>query len=262
MACASSWGYLINHFGNGEICNWIVWQVTVTIILTAFIIFIVQSFFAYRIFTFSKRNWYVMLPIIILATLRLATGLVSATKMIELQYYSLFVEEIRWVFTLVLSLGTAVDILIALALCWYLNKSRTGFASMEAVIDSIILYTIETGVLTSTTTVISLICWLTMPHNLIFLGLHFAISKLYANMLLASLNARKVLRGRSIPIRRFSDLSLSFVMSQGESHNDLNKQHSSDIPSNQLTKEGLGEELESIQYRVDKKTSVEVYPLA
>jgi hypothetical protein len=36
--------------------------------------------------------------------------------------------------------------------------------------------------------------WLTMPYNLVFLGLHFVISKLYANSLLISLNTRKALR--------------------------------------------------------------------
>ena len=53
MACASSWGYLISHFGNAQIRDWIAWykldnvyfcrvetysfwdrQVTVTIMLT------------------------------------------------------------------------------------------------------------------------------------------------------------------------------------------------------------------------------------
>ena len=33
---------------------------------------------------------------------------------------------------------------------------------------------------------------------------------------ITSLNARKVLRGRTIPVRNFSDLSLSFIMSQDE----------------------------------------------
>ncbi|KAF5385039.1 hypothetical protein D9615_000877 [Tricholomella constricta] len=36
--------------------------------------------------------------------------------------------------------------------------------------------------------------WLTMNSNLIFMGLHFVIGKLYANSLLASLNTRHELR--------------------------------------------------------------------
>ncbi|CAL1699892.1 unnamed protein product [Somion occarium] len=205
MACSSNWSYLIGHFGDEQIIDSIIWPITVTIALTAIIIFFVQSFLAYRIFTLSKRNWIFTTPIAALAVLRLATALVSTSKMIQLKRYSLFVESISWVFTLSLSLGTAVDVLITVTLCWYLNQSRTGFKSMETIIDSIMLYTIETGLLTSVMTVLSLICWLTMSHNLIFLGLHFAISKLYANMLLATLNARKI-------IRKQSDYSMSVVL--------------------------------------------------
>ncbi|KAI0931040.1 hypothetical protein AcV5_005388 [Taiwanofungus camphoratus] len=68
---------------------------------------------------------------------------------------------------------------------------------MDYIIDSITLYTVENGSLTCVTTIVSLVCWLTMSHNLIFLGLHFAISKLYANSFLATLNARKALMTRS-----------------------------------------------------------------
>ncbi|THH08524.1 hypothetical protein EW146_g8962 [Bondarzewia mesenterica] len=99
--------------------------------------------------------------------------------------------------------------------------SRTGFGSMDHVIDLIMLYTFNNGALTCLTTVVCMICvstyvllpshliqlsptrasthpqFLTMPRNHIWLGLYFAISKLYANSLLATLNSRRSLRGRS-----------------------------------------------------------------
>lgn len=210
MACASNWSYLIAHFGDDNVADSIMWPTAVTVALTAFITFFVQSFFAYRIFTLSK-NWFITLPIGILTTARLAAALVSTSKMIELGHFSEFVHSIGWVFTMGLSLATTVDVMVTFTLCWYLNKSRTGFQSMEAIVDSIILYTIETNSLTCITTAISLICWISMPRNLIFLGLHFGISKLYANTLLATLNARKALRGRSESTRNLSEYSLSLV---------------------------------------------------
>ncbi|PIL31151.1 hypothetical protein GSI_05848 [Ganoderma sinense ZZ0214-1] len=72
---------------------------------------------------------------------------------------------------------------------------------MDRIIDSITLYTVENGMLTCVTTVASLICWLTMPKNLIFLGLHFAISKLVLMPIDTDaadrLNARKSLLNKS-----------------------------------------------------------------
>lgn len=65
---------------------------------------------------------------------------------------------------------------------------------MNHVLDKLILYSFENGSLTCAAVVVSMICWLERGNNLIFLGLHFVISKFYANSLLATLNTRKGLR--------------------------------------------------------------------
>jgi len=117
--------------------------------------------------------------------------------MIHLRSFDAFVNGYAWVFTLGLSCAASLDVLITVSLCWYLSQSRTGVSSMDEVIDSIMLYTINNGTLTCLCTVISLICWIVMSHNLIFLGIHFALSKLYANSFLATINTRETLRERS-----------------------------------------------------------------
>jgi len=65
---------------------------------------------------------------------------------------------------------------------------------LHSIIDTLILYAFEIGILTSAATVASLLCWVTLNNSLIFLGLHFVIGKLYANSLLATLNSRNELR--------------------------------------------------------------------
>ncbi|KDQ51152.1 hypothetical protein JAAARDRAFT_140685, partial [Jaapia argillacea MUCL 33604] len=82
-----------------------------------------------------------------------------------------------WVFTFGLSSASALDVLVTISLCYYLVHSRTGHSNMDYVIDKIMVYTINNGSLTCMCTIISLICWVTMSHNLVFLGIHFAISK-------------------------------------------------------------------------------------
>jgi len=62
---------------------------------------------------------------------------------------------------------------------------------MNGILDKLMLYAFENGSLTCAATVVSLVCWLTMHTNLIFMGIHFVISKLYANSFLATLNARR-----------------------------------------------------------------------
>jgi hypothetical protein len=119
--------------------------------------------------------------------------------LIRLKTFPAFTAKYKTVFTLGLTFSSAVDVIITFGMCFYLQGSRRGFGTMDDVIDSIIIYTINNGTLTCISTIVSLICWLTMPHNLIFMALHFAIAKMYANSLFATLNMRRSFRGRAVP---------------------------------------------------------------
>ncbi|KAH9052312.1 hypothetical protein EDB87DRAFT_530436 [Lactarius vividus] len=198
LMCASTWNYLVLNFGNEEIADRIPITIGLTVALTATITFVAQLFFSHRVFKLSRSNWYITAPLVVLSCARLGAALVSTTEMGKLRSYHLFVENFAYVFTLGLSMACTVDIGITASMCYFLQTSRTGFGETDHVIDTIMLYTFNTGALTCVTTVLSMICWLTMPRNLIFLGLHFAISKLYANSLLATLNSRRSIRKRKV----------------------------------------------------------------
>ena len=62
----------------------------------------------------------------------------------------------QWVFTIGLALSSAVDILIAVFLCYSLQNSRSASSSMDHVINLLILYTFENGALTWSVLFISL----------------------------------------------------------------------------------------------------------
>lgn len=190
----SLWNYLIDHFGNTGRIHFIPTTVALTIVFTATLTIFVHLFFAHRIFMLSKRNWALTIPIVVLAFLRLAAASVTTSEMIILHSFPLFKARFRWVFTLGLTLSSTVDVLITGSLFFLLQTSRTSAPDLNAIIDSLIRYAFETGALTCAGTVISLVCWLAMPSNLIFMGLHFVIGKLYANSLLVTLNTRQVLR--------------------------------------------------------------------
>ncbi|PBK61366.1 hypothetical protein ARMSODRAFT_1025688 [Armillaria solidipes] len=96
---------------------------------------------------------------------------------LRLKTYSAFKQDFRWVFTLGLALSSAVDILITGSLFGLLHTSRSDAENLKAVIDSLILYTFETGSLTCAATIIDMACWITMSSNLIFMGLHFFLGK-------------------------------------------------------------------------------------
>jgi len=190
---ASIWNYLIPSFGDVPRFDFIPWSVAITIAITAVLTFIVHCFLAWRIRRLTQNYW-ITSPILGLAILRLGFACVTTAEMIRTQSFTVFARNFRWVFTLGLALSSTVDILITVVLCYKLRSSKTESISTDFVIDSLVLYTFENGSLTCAATVLSMICWLTMPHNRIFLALHFMIGKLYANSLLATLNMRKQLR--------------------------------------------------------------------
>ncbi|KAI0789357.1 hypothetical protein C8Q75DRAFT_733628 [Abortiporus biennis] len=196
MVMGANWFYLVENFGDLDSTDAIPWEVATSIALTVSLGLMTSSLYTHFISSIRSKSANFATQGL-LATLRLAAAITTTGEMAHLQTYTSFVNGFSWVFTMGLAAAAIVDIAIAIALCLYLHMSRTGFSSMDDIIDTITLYTVENGMATCITTIVSLICWVAMPRNLIFLALHFAISKLYANAFMATLNARKVLRGNS-----------------------------------------------------------------
>ncbi|KAJ7760118.1 hypothetical protein DFH07DRAFT_441765 [Mycena maculata] len=190
---ASMWGYLIGDYGESSKIDYIPWSIALTVVLTALVTFFVHCFFAHRILLLSKHNLLMAGPVVILALLRLVSACVSTWEMFHYQSFVLFRLHARWIFTLGLSVSSAVDILITTLFLYLFQSSRPEAGHLNHILNQLMLYTFETGSLTCIGTVVSMICWVSMD-NLIFLGLHFVIGKLYANSLLVTLNTRETIR--------------------------------------------------------------------
>ncbi|KAG1730677.1 uncharacterized protein EDB91DRAFT_1252536 [Suillus paluster] len=200
----SVWESVIVNFNKPELMDLIPKALGLSVAITAAVTFLVHCFFANRVRKLTKK-WYYAAPLVVLAFMRLLAACVSTTEIMRLRHYSLFIKPFpSWVFTLGVTLSASVEFIITIVMVIFLGRSRTGFATMNHIINSLILYTLETG---TAVTIASLICWMVMRHNLIFLGMHFAIAKLYANSLLATLNTRKRLReDRSYSSQREADV--------------------------------------------------------
>ncbi|TFL03318.1 hypothetical protein BDV98DRAFT_564011 [Pterulicium gracile] len=200
------WHYTIAHFGNYAEVEIIHWTIAMTIVVTAVLTIMVHLFFARRIFFLSDRNWAWTAPILVLAVLRLASASATTGVMLQVKTFTAFKKDYSWLFTLGLALSSAVDALITTALCLLINTSRSAApSSLNQLVDSLILYTLENGAITSLGTILSMICWITMSDNLIFMAMHFAITKLYANSFLVTLNVRYQLRRPETTISQGSE---------------------------------------------------------
>lgn len=155
----------------------------------------IQLFFAWRIWRLSKSFW---VPgfIAILAFASLAGGVWTAVMLrIVLTFANkpkLHNSALVWFLS-----SCVADILITVSLVLSLSKRKTGFSGTDSVIDRIIRMTIQTGMLTALFSILDVICFMVLPHAAINFIWDLALSKLYTNCLMSTLNARQSLNGVS-----------------------------------------------------------------
>ncbi|KAJ4487654.1 hypothetical protein J3R30DRAFT_827703 [Lentinula aciculospora] len=165
-------------------------SISISVVLTALTTIIAHAFFAWRIFKLSKKNYLLILPIAIPAFLAFIFSCISEVEMVNLRSFPHFRARYSWPFSAALAVSASVDVLITVMMMILLRQHRARSLSLNAVIDSLFMHTLENGAITSLAAIICMIFWLTMK-NFVFLGMYFIIDKLYGNSILAVLNYRK-----------------------------------------------------------------------
>ncbi|KAJ7255759.1 hypothetical protein C8J57DRAFT_1655388 [Mycena rebaudengoi] len=160
---------------------------------SALIYFIVQVFFAHRIRQLSGR-WTITIICWVLAFLRAGCafgllGIMLHTKGIEeLQ------EKFKSLMVPALSLGASVDVIIAVSICYCLWTMRTsGVNETRRIVDTLVLWTIESGMATGGTSVLTIILFV-LRSDLTWVAFYLILAKLFSNSFLASLNGRQRFR--------------------------------------------------------------------
>ncbi|KAJ7666272.1 hypothetical protein DFH06DRAFT_1323402 [Mycena polygramma] len=157
---------LIIHFGDVPFLAEATWLFATDPIMTALIAFLVQGFYAWRVKVLTGNVWLALFVAACSLT-GLAGGIATTVEVCLVPHFSDFIH-----------FKSTVIVWLA-AEC------------MADVLITIILVTMQTGLITSLCASIDLILFLTDP-----IGLHLIFNvplcKLYTNSLLSSLNARRV----------------------------------------------------------------------
>ncbi|KAH7879333.1 uncharacterized protein C8R40DRAFT_1262886 [Lentinula edodes] len=95
-------------------------------------------------------------------------------------------------------LAAVADTYIAGLLTLLLHTSRTGFQRSDSIINKLIIFSINTGALTSLCAIASMLSILLAPATFIYISFFFCMGRqmmdIYANSLLATLNIRTLIR--------------------------------------------------------------------
>ncbi|KAG7445532.1 uncharacterized protein BT62DRAFT_1006510 [Guyanagaster necrorhizus] len=124
-------------------------------------------------------------------------GLAIAFTLKAFQLTGVFeVIDLRALGSTSLGVGVLTDVVTAASLCYFLNKLRTGYHKSDSLVNSLVLYAINTGALTSAVSLSTVIFYNIMRANLVFVASFFILSKLYAISFMATLNTRRIVRGK------------------------------------------------------------------
>ncbi|KAI0767906.1 hypothetical protein BC629DRAFT_875729 [Irpex lacteus] len=198
LVCHAVFHYLVNSFAKPSALADGVWSLWTSVITNCVISCIVQGFFTVRLYVLLDpriRRW--LIPIIILIVLaHFAFGVETAVHgLIETNFErvqrKLFLAAVPFAIFAVLS-----DVVIALCLCIKLHRTKSYLMTGNNVINHLIIFSVNRCLLTAGATILEIVLFAVYPHALWYLSLDFAIGKLYANSLLATLNTRYSLRVR------------------------------------------------------------------
>ncbi|KAF8233944.1 hypothetical protein L208DRAFT_867205 [Tricholoma matsutake] len=187
-----SYHYLVMNFGNISAALSPTWTMLIQIYVTVIIDVIIRAIFGRRVWLMSRRNIPLACCIAGTSGLTLVAGFTFASKAFILGTFKKF-PQISYLLYAALGGGVAADILIAASLCIALSRRRTGIKKTESVINVMMMYTINTSLLTTICSAACFITYAMWPNALTFLGIYYSLGKLYFNSLLATLNSRDAL---------------------------------------------------------------------
>lgn len=183
--------YIIVNFGNLAALQTIVWSFKGQLLINTLTALLVQGLYAMRVWKFGRnfsRFWSGFAVCIVAGGW--AVGIFAVVKSYKQKNFT-DLDSMRSVLYAAPITATSVDMIIAAAMCYYLNRSRTSFVRTNNKIFNVMRYVLISGFLTSACSLCTLITYATMPHNLVFIGIDLVLPNLYINSYIAMLNTRK-----------------------------------------------------------------------
>ncbi|EMD36333.1 hypothetical protein CERSUDRAFT_124232 [Gelatoporia subvermispora B] len=176
-----------------------VWSVSATIPVEIFLETIVRGLFCYRIWKLSGKHRIrlFVIPLIMLSSITFASGIDFMIKEVALIWFE-DLQKVAWRLYITTGAGLAADLMIASLQVVLLLRCRTGFLRTDTVLRSLMLYSINTGVLTTVIAVACMILFAAVKGSFIYVAFYLALPQLLLISLLATYNARRYLREAAV----------------------------------------------------------------
>ncbi|RPD70445.1 hypothetical protein L226DRAFT_616161 [Lentinus tigrinus ALCF2SS1-7] len=188
--------YLVSNYLRPTMLLRTIWSVKILPILAGTTIVICQSFFARRVYLLSKKHRLLVALSVSLMLVMFGFAVVGTVVTFEFQTYA-EAQRFVWIDSGACVAAIASDSLTAGVLIFSLARQRTAYKKTKNVLNTLILYTINTGLLTGIVNTLALVFALALSGNMIWIAVQFFSIKMYTNSVLAVLNSRQSLGGAS-----------------------------------------------------------------
>ncbi|KAF9556140.1 hypothetical protein CPC08DRAFT_752698 [Agrocybe pediades] len=223
-------GYLIQHFGDLLELTTVSVGFTVELALTTVAVFLVQLFFASRVYLLNRRGYGVVCAIVATACLGFVSNCVLVSKEIEhREVADLTILPLKVCFILGQSLTTIADGITTLVLSvnFLRARSESSIRNTVSLLERLLAAVVARGVLVTVSNIILVFLYIFYPMNLYWLAVQFMQSKLYIITMIAMLNARKTYNQPASVIMSAEEMSNSFP-SQFHGSKEISKKHHRD----------------------------------
>jgi len=161
----------------------------------------IQLFFAWRVKVLT-HNTLLAVIITCFSLVSLGGGVWTTALLIHLKLFALK-PRLHWAALVWFLTSVVADVLIASVLVYSLSKRKTGFTGTDDAIQKIIRMTVSTGMVTAFFAIADVIFFMTLPHTALNFIWDIALTKIYANCLMSSLNARSSMNDTSSSSPRY-----------------------------------------------------------
>ncbi|KAG2135451.1 hypothetical protein DEU56DRAFT_807089 [Suillus clintonianus] len=189
------WTMTVSTYGDPYQLSVLPLALDLAVPLSGLTVFVVQSFYAFRLWRLTKN---VFLPIFcqMLSVLAQISTFVVTAKAISMTNVVTFGEQQLGLIEVSFIARAACDLITTVGIAWGLKKQRVSdIRGTSTMIDRLIKWTIETGLITSVMA-FTLATWFLVlkQQNFMWIGVWLLWPDVVGNTLLASLNRRWLLR--------------------------------------------------------------------
>ncbi|KAI0357947.1 hypothetical protein OH77DRAFT_1519237 [Trametes cingulata] len=191
--------YLTSNYFNPTALLHGIWSINLFPIASGVVMVTTQSFFARRVWLVGPHYRPVVVLAGVLCIAELGFFFAATSEAFIIPTFEGF-RKVTWLVSTGSTMAVTADVLLTIALIIVLHRSRTGLRRTDSMIDVMITYSVNTGLLTGIFNLLSLLFAFIRPGDLIYIGFGIPGVKLYATTLLAALNSRQSIASRGFGI--------------------------------------------------------------